>query len=209
LELVDGQGIEALSMRRLAAELQVDPMAIYHHVPGKTAITAGLVQMVFAELRVPQHVEADARASWQGRVRDWARAYRDLARAHPHLVLHLVSNPAAATVARLQAEEALYAAFADAGLSPAEIVGAASLIVDYLNGVALAESSGLTDEAGDDADFLGHLRERPNDELPTMRRVYETLPEAQPHRDFFGFGLDTLIAGLEALAARAKTPSGS
>ncbi len=44
LSLVDEHGMEALSMRRLAKELGVDPMAIYHHVPGKRALLTGLIE---------------------------------------------------------------------------------------------------------------------------------------------------------------------
>jgi TetR/AcrR family tetracycline transcriptional repressor len=202
LRLVDEQGMDGLSMRRLAAELKVDPMAIYYHVPGKQAITAGLVQMVFAELRVPSGSDAGSEAAWQDRVREWAGAYRNLARSHANLVLHLVSNPAASTVARLEAEEALYSALADAGLSPTEIVGAADLLVDFLNGVALAESTGVIDEASDDHDLLAHLRERPAGELPTLRRVHEALAAPGARLDSFDFGLIVLINGIEAIAAR-------
>jgi TetR/AcrR family tetracycline transcriptional repressor len=87
-------------MRRLAAELGVDPMAIYYHLPGKRAVLSGLIEDVFAELRVPS-----AGGTWRDRVRGWARAYRDLARAHPNLVLHLVSNAEAGATAALEASE--------------------------------------------------------------------------------------------------------
>lgn len=203
LRLVDEQGIDALSMRRLAAELGVDPMAIYHHVPGKQALTAGLVAMVFAELRLPWDATQPPSA-WQHRVRAWAYAYHDLARAHPNLVLHLVTNPAASTVARLQAEEALYAALSDAGLAPAGIVAAAALLVDYLNGVALAESTGLTESAGAEQTFLARLHEQPPDALPTMRRVYQALAAPTSPLDAFGFALDILIAGIETLSAHTQ-----
>src|SRR5690606_38257905 len=53
LELVDREGVAALSMRRLAAALDVDPMAIYHHLDGKEAVIAGLVELAFGELRIP------------------------------------------------------------------------------------------------------------------------------------------------------------
>ena len=44
LSMVDEEGIEALSMRRLARELGVDPMAIYHHLPNKRALLSGLIE---------------------------------------------------------------------------------------------------------------------------------------------------------------------
>ena len=54
LSLVDEEGIEALSMRRLAKELGVDPMAIYHHLPNKRALLSALVGQVFSGMRVPE-----------------------------------------------------------------------------------------------------------------------------------------------------------
>ena len=74
LRLVEEHGLADLSMRRLAAALGVDPMAIYHHLPSKGALVAGLVRRVFAELPAP----ADGGSAWQARVRAFARAYRDL-----------------------------------------------------------------------------------------------------------------------------------
>jgi TetR/AcrR family transcriptional regulator, tetracycline repressor protein len=112
LRVVDEEGMGALSMRRLAAELGVDQMAIYHHLPGKEAVISGMVERVYGELRVP----AGSGASWQDLVRENARALRDLARAHPNLVSHLVSNPKAGATAALEANEALFGALLEAGL---------------------------------------------------------------------------------------------
>src|SRR5690242_7064299 len=49
LQLVDDEGIDALTMRRLAATLGVNPMSLYHHLPNKAAVLAGLAELVFAE----------------------------------------------------------------------------------------------------------------------------------------------------------------
>ena len=56
-------------------------MAVYHHLPNKEALISGVVEQVFSEMRVP---EAEGNP-WQERVRGFARAYRNLALAHPHL----------------------------------------------------------------------------------------------------------------------------
>jgi AcrR family transcriptional regulator len=52
LKLVDEVGIDALTMRRLGTELGVNPMSIYHHLPGKDAVISGLVELVFSGMRV-------------------------------------------------------------------------------------------------------------------------------------------------------------
>jgi AcrR family transcriptional regulator len=83
LALVDREGMAALSMRRLATTLGVDPMAIYYHLDGKAAVVAGLVELAFGELPVPAPDSDD----WRAQVRAIAGAYRDLALSHPKILI--------------------------------------------------------------------------------------------------------------------------
>ena len=198
LSLVDEDGIEALSMRRLAKELGVDPMAIYHHLPNKRALLSGLIEKVFSEMRVPEPEET---GGWRERVRAWARAFRDVARVHPKLVPYLASYPEAAAEATLESTEELYAAFEAAGMPPRKIVGAVGVVVDYLNGFALAEASGALGEPDEQREMLAMLDARPQRVLPAMRRTFEALPGEDLGTDF-EFGLEVVLAGLEATASR-------
>ena len=136
LDLVDGSGIEALSMRRLAAKLGVDPMAIYHHLPNKAAVISGLVQMVFSQMQLPASTGGD----WAQQVRAWVHAYRDLTRAHPHLVLQIVTDPVSVSQAAEMISEPLHAALMAAGVPAAKIPACAGLLVDYVNGFSLADA---------------------------------------------------------------------
>ena len=138
LQLVNEQGVNNLTMRRLATTLNVDPMSIYHHLPGKSAVIAGMVEIVFGEFRVPTTDDAP----WQDQVRAFVMGYRNLTRTYSNLVLYLVTDAEAGAKAALPANEILYRALAKAGLSPRMVLHAADLIVDYLNGYALAGSSG-------------------------------------------------------------------
>jgi len=185
LALVDEQGIEALSMRKLAARLQVDPMSIYHHVPNKAALVSGLVRSVFAEMAPPLD-EGD----WPDRVCAWARAYRDVALAHPHLVLEIVTDAAAASGAAIQISEPLYAALAAAGLTPRAVLHAAGTLVDFVNGYALGASA----PAG--ADPMGdHLAAMDPALVPTMRRIHEAVADGEPGGGFEA-GLDIIVRGI-------------
>lgn len=196
LRLVDAEGMAALSMRRLGEELGVDPMSIYHHLPGKGAVVLGLVEKVFGELRAP----LAAGAGWQERVRGFARAHRDLALAHPNLVLQIVSNAPAATEAMLAASEPLFAALEEAGLSPRGVVEAADLVADYVHGFVLGEApSGRP--GGHRGELLELLEERPEGEFPAMRRVFGALEELRYDFDSgFEAGLDVIVAGIEGVA---------
>lgn len=198
LRLIDEQGMTALSMRKLAAELGVDPMAIYHHLPSKEAILAALVKDVFSGLRLPPA----SGGVWQDRVRAFARAYRDVVRSHPNLVRHAVANAEVAATSALEASEELYAALSAAGLPPVAVVRAADLVVDYVHGFALAEAAGPLEPSDGHQEILAQLGTRQSDEFPAMSRVLGSLREEDLRADF-GFGLDAILAGIELLAGRA------
>jgi AcrR family transcriptional regulator len=137
LNLIDLHGLDALSMRRLAADLGVDAMAIYHHLPSKDALVHALVARLFAALP-----ETPDTGDWQQRVEGWATTYRALARAHPNLVLRIVADPRAVDVAAQHANQSLLSALRDSGLDQADAEHAADLLVDYANGFVLGEASG-------------------------------------------------------------------
>lgn len=202
LAVVDAEGLGALSMRRLGSELGVDPMSLYHHVPGKAALVSGLVERVFAEMQEPTAIGA-----WEERVRAWAASYRRLTLSHPNLVLQIVSDPAAVSTAMLLVSEPLYRALSDAGLPPAAIVRAAGSLVDFVNGFVLAEAS-TPHTAGDEATILARIEAGPADRLPTLQRVYSALRDQGAVLTFdagFDAGIDTLVAGIGALAGKARS----
>jgi TetR/AcrR family tetracycline transcriptional repressor len=145
LQLIDARGLEALSMRRLGAELGVDPMTVYHHLPGKDAVVRGVVARVFDEMPLPV-----AHGPWRDRVRSWALTYRALAGAHPNLVLRIVSDAAAVAIAAERINAPLYAALEASGLAPEYASRVADVIVDYINGFVLAEASHGPTQAGFD-----------------------------------------------------------
>ena len=78
IALADEIGIEAFTIRRLAAELDVKPMTIYHHVPGKEAIIDGMVDLVFAEIELPA-----TGVDWRTAIRGRCRSAREVLRRHP------------------------------------------------------------------------------------------------------------------------------
>lgn len=196
LDLVDAEGIDGLSMRRLGAALDVDPMSLYHHVPSKSALVSGLVERTFSEMARP-----DSRGPWQARVRAWAQGYRELALRHPGLALQIVADAAAVSTAMLSISEPLYEALADAGQPPLRVVQSAGAVVDYVNGFVLAEASRLT--RSDDDALSSHLRARAGADTPTLTRIHEALSADAGDLGFdasFDAGIDFIVAGVAALA---------
>ncbi|WP_232662913.1 TetR/AcrR family transcriptional regulator [Pseudonocardia sp. TRM90224] len=188
LALVDEHGLDTLSMRRLASELGVDPMSIYHHLPNKAAIVSGLVGEVFS--RMPLELPA---GTWQERVRAWAEAYRGLARAHPNLVLQIVTDSAAVSEAAIAISEPLYAALDAAGLAAAEVIAAADTIVDFVNGNALgAAAPGGPDQLAERLAARDTDDPDDADTAPTMRRVHA----AGRVTAGFDAGIEIILRGL-------------
>jgi AcrR family transcriptional regulator len=90
LALIDADGIEALSMRRLGRALGRDPMRLYRHAASKDALLDGVVELVLAELDVSAPHDA---GDWEEVLRSTAHAFRAVAVAHPHVVPILVTRP--------------------------------------------------------------------------------------------------------------------
>ncbi|MGH3443629.1 MAG: TetR/AcrR family transcriptional regulator [Nitriliruptorales bacterium] len=88
LELVDREGLDALSMRRLAAELGVEAMSLYTHVANKDDLLRGLSELVWAEIVAAAPPEDD----WPAWLRTLGHAMRDAVRRHPNALPVLVSG---------------------------------------------------------------------------------------------------------------------
>lgn len=138
LALVDRDGLETFGIRRLADELGVDPMSIYHHIKGKAALLDAISEAVLGELSagpedVPRHWEEIAR---------WAAyGYRELAYRHPRAFPLLATRPQTSPAA-LAALERLVTAMREAGLPDRVVADAPLTLFAFLNGHLLARLSG-------------------------------------------------------------------
>src|SRR5690606_26885547 len=92
-------GLRRLTMRRLGDALQVEAMAIYHHLPrGKEALLDALAEHV-----TTVHVDPDTASSWQDRARAWARASRSALLEHPGVLsLAMVKPPKGSALISIQ-----------------------------------------------------------------------------------------------------------
>jgi TetR/AcrR family tetracycline transcriptional repressor len=85
LDLAKREGIESLSMRRIAAELGTGAMSLYNHVPDKAALLKGLADRVLDEVEIPE------RGSWREAVESWATSLHGTLLAHRHVVAIVIS----------------------------------------------------------------------------------------------------------------------
>ena len=88
LRLVDEEGLDALTRRRLGQELGRDAMTLYRYAPDQAALLDGIVELVLDELVIPDDGQA-----WQTQLRRGAHNFRQLALAHPHVVGLIVTRP--------------------------------------------------------------------------------------------------------------------
>jgi AcrR family transcriptional regulator len=88
LAVVDRDGLDALTMRRLGKELDRDPMSLYRHAIDRTALLDGVAEFVLDQLVIPT-----GGRDWQAHLRDTADNFRRLCLAHPNVVPLLVTRP--------------------------------------------------------------------------------------------------------------------
>ncbi|WUS99000.1 TetR/AcrR family transcriptional regulator C-terminal domain-containing protein [Streptomyces sp. NBC_00708] len=140
--LVDRDGLERFGVRRLADELGVDPMSLYHHVKGKAALLDVISEAVLAEVAVavPEGTPRD----WEEVARGTAHSYRDMAYRHPR-VFPLLATRAQTSPVAVAALERLVSAMRAAGLPDRVAADAPMVLFGFLNGHLLACTGGGPD----------------------------------------------------------------
>ncbi|HST39104.1 MAG TPA: TetR/AcrR family transcriptional regulator [Conexibacter sp.] len=193
--VVAAEGLDALSMRRIGAELNADPTALYRHFRNKEELLVELAARSFAE--APALDPAD---DWRVRLRAELRHELARYRVHPELATLIARQPD--DEPRLvRMNDRLLAILADAGLPPADAARLFHVIENFVVG------SGLY------ATLLEHARDPRVADRAAMRRAYagldeETLPHAvaaaphlfPPQEEIFESGLDLLVAAIERAA---------
>lgn len=93
LALIDRDGLDAFTMRRLGAELGVDPMAVYRHLPNKGAVLDGVVELLWARGLGLDGI--DPALGWRAAVAAAMRGIRQQLLAHPRAVVLVLTHPLA------------------------------------------------------------------------------------------------------------------
>ena len=133
--VADAGGIAALTIRSLAAELGVKPMAVYHHVANKDEILDGIVDIVFGEIELPT-----IGGEWQTEMRRRAASAREVMRRHPWAI-GLVETRTSPGPATLKHHDAVIGTLRKGGFSVAMTAHAFALIDAYVYGFALSEAT--------------------------------------------------------------------
>jgi TetR/AcrR family tetracycline transcriptional repressor len=196
LHIMDDEGLEAVTMRRLGRELGVEAMSLYNHVKDKEDILDGILEVVMAEFEFPEET-----GDWEADVRAGARAWRRLMIAHPAVIaLFAESKHPASSPERLRPMEWAFDLFVRGGLSEDEVVHAFRAFGGYIMGSVLNEVANPVPGMGDRDHRAEHVQlagALPPTEFPNLVRLLPLIAECDAEVDF-EFGLDLLIAGLRA-----------
>ncbi|MFF4571845.1 TetR/AcrR family transcriptional regulator [Streptomyces sp. NPDC001410] len=192
LRLIDADGVEALTMRKLATDLDANPMSLYHHVPNKEAVLRGVTRMVGAQFRTVTLEDAP----WQERIRLLATDFRTLAHRHPELMAYSFSHQPDFIQPDDPFWTALTAIVEAAGVPQSEVSEIAALMVAVVIGVLTAELNGALHQwstlkpHGPEADADGATDAHPGST--------GAAPEGPDQDHMFRLVMDTLITGLES-----------
>ncbi len=205
LRLLDTEGIEALSMRKLAAGLGSGTTSLYWHVANRDELIELLVDEIFGELDLP---DPGGAPEWRAATRRFARSMRSAALRHPWVASvldHLVAAYLGPNLTR--ASERMIGLLEAAGFPLAEAEQALTAVSAYVTGAAMSEAAWhnwLARHGQTQQDWLDdalRAAEEATEEYPRLRAVVTAYEGKDPQTamdDDFAYGLERVLDGLQA-----------
>lgn len=196
LHIMDTEGLDAVTMRRVGRELGVEAMSLYNHVQDKDDLLDGIREYVLSQFEDP-----GTEGPWEERARRGARSWREALRAHPNtLVLISESKGPSVSPGSMRPTEIALRLLGEVGLSEEDTVKAFCAFGGYIVGFVMFEvgmmhtaGSALTPQPTPEL-FMASL---PPDEFPCFLSSLPFLMRGDLD-ERFEFGLDLLLAGLHA-----------
>jgi AcrR family transcriptional regulator len=191
LQVADRDGLEAVTMRRLGAELDVDPMAVSRKLGGKAALYDGLIEQVLSEVTDPPRT-----GDWAEDFAALARALRATLLAHPNTVPLLGTRPPVSP-GGFRGIEAAVTVLLDAGFSAQDAADGVDCAGRLVIGHVLAEAGQppVSDVGGSDEQHRQAQRDLPAAEFPGLATVTREGVTHSPDR-LFDLALRGLLLAL-------------
>jgi AcrR family transcriptional regulator len=197
IALADEGGMGAVTMRKLAARLGVEAMSLYHHVASKDDLLDGMVDLVFAEVHVPE-----PGAGWREAMRQRTTSMRQTLADHPWAI-GLMESRRSPGPATLRHHDAVLGCLRTAGFSVTGAGHAFALLDSYVYGFALQEATLPFDDTDSMPEVVGEilpdLDGSMGHQLPHLAE-FARQRVVQPGYSFgdeFDFGLELILDGLE------------
>lgn len=207
LMIVDRDGIDGLSMRRLSEVVGRDPTVLYRHVPSKTALLDGVVEIVLGQLRVDT-----ADPDWVAQLRTVAHDFRRIALEHPNVVALLATRPLDTPLGQrppgmLRPLEDVLALLTSAGFSGPDALHIYRVLFGYLHGHILTELQEVIERPDETDDVLRlGLHRLAVTEFPHVRALASLLASYEGEVELER-GLDLLFVGLTATLKVPAAPT--
>lgn len=175
-------------MRKLGAELGVEAMSLYNHVPNKGALLDGMVELLFRKLELPKDSE-----DWETFAREAYREFRQMAHAHSNVFPIFVERPPD-TLDGAWLVEIFLGAMLDAGFDRQTSIYAFRTLTSYTIGYVMSEIRGFAMEPGNER--AGALQLPPED-FPAITKLSPQLANIDRDTEF-EFGLDLILSSLRS-----------
>ena len=195
----DQGGLEALSMRTLAEELEVAPMALYRHVASKDDLIDAMIDVTFSEIGLPS-----GGADWKTAMRQRAVSLRDVLARH-RWAIGLMESRRSPGPANLRHHDAVIGRLRAAGFDVGMAAHAYSLLDSYIYGFALTKMNLPFDTAEQVADVAQSMLEPfPVNEYPNLVEFLSehVMQPGYEYGDEFTYGLELILDGLETASKR-------
>ena len=188
IALIEREGPDALSMRRLGARLGVQGMALYHHFSSREELLGAIADELLAPLDEVELTDDCAEAC-----RRFATTLRGVAARHS-ATFQLIGLQPFDSSSALRPVERLLQVLVDAGCAPHRALAIYRAIVSYARGYALAEATGFTVDATR-REGRRRLRALPADEFPILAGQANELAALNAD-DAYAMGLEAMLRGL-------------
>lgn len=200
LAVADAEGIDAVSVRRLARELGVTPMALYWHFDDKSALLHGLADRLLGEL----DLTVDENAPWPHQLRDFVISLSAVLRAHPSAAALIGSLPDTASENALRAIEVALDILRRAGFSPEEATHITRQIVRTTTSMVIVELDTAPNFDKPEIGTEAALRSLPPERFPRVIEAAGPLSAPEDPASFYDLVIELIVAGIETAAARRR-----
>lgn len=208
LELVDAEGLDALTMRRLGQVLERDPMSLYRYAENRAALLDGVSELVLDELAI-----FPSDPDWKAQLRRIAHDLRLLALRHPNVIPLLVTRPLSTPLGlrplgTVRPLEQILALLIDAGFAPTDALHVYRAYYGFLYGHILNElQEYIVDPEENEALLRLGLHRLPAKDFPRLRALAPVLANYNGEAEL-DQGITILLSGLETQLSRtAAVPS--
>ncbi|WP_159941616.1 MULTISPECIES: TetR/AcrR family transcriptional regulator C-terminal domain-containing protein [unclassified Nocardiopsis] len=195
LDLADREGLAALSMRHLGAELGVEAMTLYHYIPNKDALLDGIVECVVSKAIPPRFTDA----AWQEKLRSYASSLASVMAAHPNVVPLVMLQPAV-TSRNMETMESMLQSLYSAGFDLQQAVDVVYTLTGFVLG-HVAVQAGIQGVRSHGRPAEGRALDIDEERYPLLAQA----DKVSERGTRFEFALNALITGFEMARSASRS----